>query len=199
MARSNIKQTAVIVALMLCLARVVFAQTPGQQVQETIHRVTAIIGSSSSAEPDRLDEIKRLLLPRFDWPEMAKRSLGKHWPKVPERQNEFISAFTEFVSNAYLGTISGYKDERIVFAGERREQNLAEVDTKLMPNKGDPMPVNYRLHLVQGEWKIYDVVIADISLINNYRSQFNRILAKASFDDLVKQLRDKDSRGASYS
>lgn len=197
MARRNIKQTAVIVALMLCLARVVFAQTPGQQVQETIHRVTAIIGSSSSAEPDRLDEIKRLLLPRFDWPEMAKRSLGKHWPKVPERQNEFISAFTEFVSNAYLGTISGYKDERIVFAGERREQNLAEVDTKLMPNKGDPMPVNYRLHLVQGEWKIYDVVIADISLINNYRSQFNRILAKASFDDLVKQLRDKDSRGAS--
>ena len=197
MSRRNVKQTAVGVALILCLGRVVFAQTPGQQVQETIHRVTAIFGSSSGAEPERLDEIKRLLLPRFDWPEMAKRSLGKHWPKVPERQNEFISAFTEFVGSAYLGTLSGYKDERIIFAGERREQNLAEVETKLVPNKGDPMPVNYRLHLVQGEWKIYDVVIADISLINNYRSQFNRILAKGSFDDLVKQLRDQDSRGAS--
>jgi phospholipid transport system substrate-binding protein len=197
MALRNVKQTAVVVALMLCLARVVSAQTPGQQVQETIQRVTAIIGSSPTAEPERLEEIKRLLLPRFDWPEMAKRSLGKHWPKVPERQNEFVSAFTEFVGNAYLGTISGYKDERIIFAGERREQNLVEVETKLVPNKGEPMPVNYRLHLVQGEWKIYDVVIADISLINNYRSQFNRILAKGSFDDLVKQLRDRDSRGAS--
>ena len=197
MSRRNVKQTAVVVALILCLGRVVFAQTPGQPVQETSHRVTAIFGSSSGAEPESLDEINRLLLPRFDWPEMAKRSLGKHWPKVPERQNEFISAFTEFVGSAYLGTISGYKDERIIFAGERREQNLAEVETKLVPNKGDPMPVNYRLHLVQGEWKIYDVVIADISLINNYRSQFNRILAKGSFDDLVKQLRDQDSRGAS--
>lgn len=196
MARPNLKQTLIVVALMLCLASPGFAQTPGQQVQETIQRVTAIIGSPPGAEPEQLDELKRLLLPRFDWPEMAKRSLGKHWPKVPERQNEFVSAFTEFVGNAYLGTIGGYKNEKIIFAGERRDHNMAEVETKLVPNKGDPMPVNYRLHLVQGEWKIYDVVIADISLISNYRSQFNRILAKGSFDDLVKQLRDKDSNGS---
>jgi phospholipid transport system substrate-binding protein len=185
----------VFATLVFGAAPAAWAQTPGQQVQETIHKVTAIINSSASADADRLNEVKRLLLPRFDWAEMARRSLGKHWPRIPERQHEFVSAFTDFVGNAYLGTIAGYKDEKIVFGGERREQNLAEVETKLVPNKGDPMAVNYRLHLVQGEWKIYDVVIADISLINNYRSQFNRILARSSFDDLLRQLRDKDSNG----
>jgi phospholipid transport system substrate-binding protein len=186
-------RTLVVVALALCVARVALAQTPGQQVQETIQRITAIVNSPSSDQWERRDEVKRLLLPRFDWPEMARRTLGKNWPKVPERQNEFVSAFTEFLANAYLGTIGGYKDEKIIYAGERREQNLAEVLTKLIPNKGEPMSVNYRLHLVQGDWKIYDVVIADISLVNNYRSQFNRVLAKSSFDELVKQLREKDS------
>jgi phospholipid transport system substrate-binding protein len=188
------RQTLAVAALVLCLARVGLAQTPGQQVQETIQRVTALINSPSMGGSERRDEVKRLLLPRFDWPEMAKRALGKHWPRVPERQNEFVSAFTEFVGNAYLGTIGGYKDEKIIFSGERRDQNLVEVETKLVPNKGEPMPVNYRLHVVQGEWKIYDVVIADISLVNNYRSQFNRVLARSSFDDLLKQLKDRDSK-----
>jgi phospholipid transport system substrate-binding protein len=194
MALVKTKQILAAAALALCMARVVLAQTPGQQVQETIQRITAIVSSPSGGESERRDEVKRLLLPRFDWPEMAKRTLGKHWPKIPERQHEFVSAFTEFVGNAYLGTIGGYKDEKIIFAGERRDQNLAEVETKLMPNKGEPMSVNYRLHLVQGDWKIYDVVIADISLVNNYRSQFNRILARSTFDDLLRQLRDKDSK-----
>lgn len=194
MALLKTRQMLVVAVLVLCVARVVLAQTPGQQVQETIQRITAIVSSLSAGESERRDEVKRLLLPRFDWAEMAKRSLGKHWPRATERQNEFVSAFTEFVGNAYLGTIGGYKDEKIIFAGERRDKNLAEVDTKLVPNKGEPMSVNYRLHLVQGEWKIYDVVIADISIVNNYRSQFNRILAKSSFDDLLKQLRERDSK-----
>jgi phospholipid transport system substrate-binding protein len=197
MALVKSRQFLVIVVVVLCVARVVLAQTPGQQVQDTIRRITAIVSSSSGDEPEGRDAVKRLLLPRFDWPEMAKRTLGKHWPRVPERQNEFVLAFTEFLGNAYLGTIGGYKDEKIIFAGERREQNLAEVETKLVPNRGDPMSVNYRLHLVQGEWKIYDVVIADISLVNNYRSQFYRILAKSSFDDLLKQLRERDAKDRS--
>jgi phospholipid transport system substrate-binding protein len=194
MALIKTKQALTVAALLLCVGRVALAQTPGQQVQETIQRITAIVSSPSSVESERRDEVKRLLLPRFDWLEMAKRSLGKHWPRIPERQNEFVSAFTEFVGDAYLGTIGGYKDEKIIFSGERRDQNLAEVDTKLVPNKGEPMSVNYRLHLVQGDWKIYDVVIADISLVNNYRSQFNRILARSTFDDLLRQLRERDSK-----
>jgi phospholipid transport system substrate-binding protein len=194
MSRHTLKGT-LLLALTLSFGGPVSAQTPSQQVQDTIQKVTAIISSSDAPTERRLEEVKRVLLPRFDWAEMARRSLGKHWPKVAERQNEFVAAFTDFVGNSYLGTIAGYKDETIIFAGERREHNLAEVATKLVPNRGELLPVNYRLHLVGGEWKIYDVVIADISLINNYRSQFNRILARGSFEDLVRQLREKEFKG----
>jgi phospholipid transport system substrate-binding protein len=66
--------------------------------------------------------------------------------------------------------------------------------TKIVPTKGEPTAINYRLHRVDDEWKVYDVVVEDISLVVNFRSQFNRILAKGSFDDLLKQLREKETR-----
>ena len=170
------------------------AQTPGQQVQETIQRVTAIVGSSTGGESERRDAVKRLLSPCFDWNEMARQTLGKNWPSAPAKQDEFVVTFTEFVGNAYIGQIGSYKDEKIIYLGERRESNRAQVDTKVVPTKGDPLLVNYKLHQVDGEWKIFDVVIADISLVQNYRSQFNRILARSSFDDLLRQLREKESK-----
>jgi phospholipid transport system substrate-binding protein len=170
------------------------AQTPGEQVQETIQRVTAIVGSSASGDSARRDAVKRLLTPRFDWNEMARQTLGKHWPSAPAKQDEFIAAFTEFVGNAYVGQIGSYKDEKIIYLGERRESNRAQVDTKVVPTKGDPLSVSYKLHQVSGDWKIYDVVIEDISLVHNYRSQFNRVLAKSSLDELLRQLREKDSK-----
>jgi phospholipid transport system substrate-binding protein len=170
------------------------AQTPGQQVQETIQRVTAIVGSFTGGESERRDAVKRLLSPCFDWNEMARQTLGKNWPSAPAKQDEFVVTFTEFVGNAYIGQIGSYKDEKIIYLGERRESNRAQVDTKVVPAKGDPLLVNYKLHQVDGEWKIFDVVIADISLVQNYRSQFNRILARSSFDDLLRQLREKESK-----
>jgi phospholipid transport system substrate-binding protein len=173
------------------------AQTPGEQVQETIQRVTAIVGSSAGGDAARRDAIKRLLTPRFDWNEMARQALGKHWPSAHEKQNEFIATFTEFVGNGYIGQIGSYKDEKIIYLGERRESNRAQVDTKVVPTKGDPLSVNYKLHQVSGEWKIYDVVIEDISLVHNYRSQFNRVLAKSSLDELLRQLKEKDSKDRS--
>jgi len=185
---------AVLAQLFLAMGARAVAQTPGQQVQETIQQVTAIVGAPAGDASGRRDAVKRLLAPRFDWNEMARQTLGKHWPSAPAKQDEFVVTFTEFMGNSYIGQIGAYKDEKIIYLGERRETNRAQVDTKLVPAKGDPLSVNYKLHQVDGEWKIYDVVIADISLVNNYRSQFNRILAKSSFDDLLKQLREKDAK-----
>jgi len=185
---------AVLAQLFLAMGARAVAQTPGQQVQETIQQVTAIVGAPAGEASERRDAVKRLLAPCFDWNEMARQTLGKHWPSAPAKQDEFVVTFTEFMGNSYIGQIGAYKDEKIIYLGEQRDNNRAQVDTKLVPAKGDPLSVNYKLHQVDGEWKIYDVVIADISLVNNYRSQFNRILAKSSFDDLLKQLREKDSK-----
>jgi len=195
MALARIVKIMGVPAFALCLmAGVALGQSPGEQVRETIQRITAIVASPMIGESERRAAVKRLLLPRFDWNEMARRSLGKHWPSAPARQHEFVATFTEFVGNSYIGQIGSYREEKIVYVGERQDNNMAQVDTRLVPAKGDPLSLNYKLHQVDGEWKIYDVVIADISLVNNYRSQFNRILAKSSFDDLLKQLKDKESK-----
>ena len=172
----------------------VFATTPMEQIRETLQQVmTVVSGPSNGDHQEQKDLLQKALMPRFDWDEMAKRVLGRHWDSVGNRQDEFVAAFAEFLGNSYMGKIGSYKDEKVLFVGERTENNRAQVDTKIVPSKGESTSVSYRLHRVQGEWKIYDVVVEDISIVSNYRSQFERILAKGSFDDLLKRLRDKDS------
>ena len=174
---------------------VAFAETPMEQVKKTVGRVVEILqepGSNGEARKvERKQMVRQILLPRFDFAEMAKRSLGNHWRGQNGRQEEFVSVFTDFVENSYMSTLESYKGEKIVYLRERVNQNLAQVDTQVAPRKGEPISVNYRLHLVGGEWKVYDVVIENISLVNNFRSQFGRILASSSFDELLKKLREK--------
>jgi phospholipid transport system substrate-binding protein len=171
----------------------VVASSPTEQIQETIRQVMNVANSSAAgSETGRKQALRDSLMPRFDWAEMAKRALGKHWDGVSTRQGEFINAFADFLGNSYVGKIGGYKDEKILYLQETVTDNVAEVKTRIVPTKGDPTSVNYHLHQVQGDWKIFDVVVEDISLVVNYRSQFSRILAKGSFDDLLRELREKE-------
>jgi phospholipid transport system substrate-binding protein len=169
------------------------ANSPTQQIQETIQQVLTIVNNSTAgSESARKQALRESLIPRFDWAEMAKQALGKHWDSVSARHSEFIAAFADFLGNSYIGKIGSHKDEKILFVQETVTNNIAEVKTKIVTTNGEPTSVNYQLHQVQGEWKIFDVVVEDISLVVNYRSQFNRILAKGSFDDLLRQLKEKE-------
>ena len=170
-----------------------FANTPTEEIQHTIEQVKNVVNDLASSDQQRKDMLRKALMPRFDWPEMAKQALGRHWTSTAGREREFVSAFADFLGNAYIGQIGAYRDEKILFVQESIEGNRAQVKTKIVSKKGEPTSVDYRLHRVEGEWKIYDVVVEDISIVVNYRSQFNRILAKGSLDDLLKQLREKDS------
>lgn len=187
-----------VVALSLFLISVhhdALANTPTQHIEETIQRVVTIVSDPAGpGEAERRELLREALLPRFDFVEMAKRALGKHWSNVSERQQEFVAVFAEFLGNLYVGKIVAYKDEKIIFVREWMDSGQAQVDTQVVPSKGGPLSVNYRLHQVQGEWKIYDVVVEQVSLINNYRSQFNRILTAGSLDDLLKLLKEKGSQ-----
>jgi phospholipid transport system substrate-binding protein len=169
------------------------AETPTQHIQQTLQQVISVVSASpGSADGERRKALREVLVPRFDFLEMAKRSLGKHWNNVPSRQEEFVAAFTDFLGYSDVGKISSYKDEKVLFVGESMDKELAEVDTKVVPTQGDPLSINYRLHRVGGEWRIYDVVVENISLVKNYHSQFNRIITRASFDDLMKRLKEKE-------
>jgi phospholipid transport system substrate-binding protein len=171
------------------------AGTPAEQIQETIQRVVTIVSDGATrSQAERREQLREALLPRFDFAEMAKRALGKHWQNVPERQQEFVAAFADFLGNSYVGKIVSYKDEKIIFVRESIDKDNAQVDTQVIPVKGEPFPVVYRLHRPQGDWKIYDVVVDNISIVTNYRSQFNRILTSGSFDDLMKLLHEKGSK-----
>jgi phospholipid transport system substrate-binding protein len=196
---NRLLRSMVISLAIFCLdtADIAYAEQPLEQVKKTVARVADLLqqpgANSSGRKVETAETIRQLLLPRFDFGEMAKRSLGSHWQKLDGRQKEFVSAFTNFVENSYMNTLESYKGEKIVYLRERVEQNFAEVNTQIVPAKGEPISVDYRLHLVEGEWKIYDVVVDHVSLVNNYRSQFSRILANASFDELLKKLREKGS------
>ena len=172
----------------------VFAITPAEQLQGTIQQVLSVVKNPANSDEQRRELVRETLMPMFDWVEMAKQTLGKSWAIAAGRENEFVAAFTNFLGNSYVGTIGSYKDEKILFIQESIENNQAQVNTKIVPAKGEAMSVNYRMHRIQGEWKVYDVVVEDISLVVNYRSQFSRILAKGSFDDLLKQMREKELR-----
>ena len=172
----------------------VSANSPTDQIQQTIQQVANVVADTTNGDDRRKELLRETLLPRFDWWEMSKLALGKNWIQASGRENEFVSAFAEFLGNAYIGQIGSYRREKVLFVQEFIENNRAQVKTKIVSDKGEPTSVNYRLHWIESEWKIYDVIVEDISIVNNYRSQFNRILAKGSLEDLIKQLKEKELR-----
>jgi len=92
--------------------------------------------------------------------------------------------------------LEGYDGEKVIIAGEKQDKDFAEVDTKVVTKKGEEIGINYKLLQSGGDWKIYDVVVEHISLVNNYRSQFNRVIAQSSFDELMRKMKDKRFDGA---
>jgi phospholipid transport system substrate-binding protein len=139
-------------------------------------------------------QLRRLLCPCFDFVEMAKQSLGIHWRRrTPEEQQKFVEMFTDLLGQCYLQKLESYNGEKILYALNIQEQGYGEVDTKILATTGEEVSVVYKLHLVNGEWKIYDIVIDSMSVISNYRSQFHRTIATASYDELIRILQGKQT------
>jgi phospholipid transport system substrate-binding protein len=177
----------------------VAAGVPGDQVRQTTDKLLAILKDpqlkGESKKNERRDKLKELIYQRFDFTEMAKRSLGSEWPRrSPEEQKEFVKLFTDLLERAYLDQLESYSGEKIQYLKEREDDNYAQVETKIIDKKGQEFSVNYRLHNRNGDWKVYDVVIEEISLVNNYRAQFKRALAKSPYENLVNRMKEKTFR-----
>ena len=170
------------------------AGVPEVQVRATIDRVLAIVKDPQlkSRESERRQQLKEALHQRFDFTDMAKRSLGPDWRRLsPAQQQEFVKHFTDLLEQAYLDRIEAYANEKIEYLKERQDNEFAEVDTKIIDQKGREFSLDYRLHKVNGDWKVYDVLVDDVSLVNNYRAQFTRVLAKSSVDELLQRMKEK--------
>ena len=175
------------------------AGAPSEQIQGAIEKVVATLKDPAlkSNRKERLDQLRQVIYPKFDFAEMAKRSLGSHWQKRnADEQREFVKLFTDLIENAYLDNLEAYDGEKVAITGEKQDKEFAEVNSKIATKKGEEFAINYKLHLAGSAWKIYDVVIENVSLVNNYRSQFNRVIAQSSFEDLFRRMKDKQFEAA---
>ena len=147
---------------------------------------------SQGKREERIDRLREVVNPLFDFEEMAKRALGRHWrQRTPAEQEEFVKLFRDFLEKIYSDRIDLYNGERVVFGRETIEQDFAQVESVLLNAKNEELSVVYRLRRINGKWKVYDAVVENISIVNNYRSQFDRVITSASYQELVKRLRDK--------
>lgn len=174
------------------------AGSPMEQVRATVDRVLAIARTPNGKSKSQIDaqraQLVEVISPRFDFSEMAKRSLGRHWAgRTLEEQREFVKVFAVLMGKSYADHIESYTTQKVLYIREKRDRNYAQVDTKIVAETGSPWSINYRLHSVDTEWKIYDLVIEDISVVGNYRSQFDRIIARSSFAELVRTMKEKQS------
>ena len=173
------------------------AGLPTDQIKATVDKALTVLRDPRFKPPakqtERREQLKLVLFSRFNFTEMAKRSLGPNWSRrTPQEQEEFVRLFTEVLERAYAEIIESYSEEKILYLAEKVDGTYADVNSKVVTARGEEYSINYRAHLVGNEWKVYDVVAENISLVNNYRSQFNRVITKSSYEELVRRLKDKN-------
>jgi phospholipid transport system substrate-binding protein len=167
-------------------------------IRSTVEQVTAVLQDPVYQHPDRRQErfqrVRELVLPHFDSRELAKRALGLHWrDRTEEERQEFTRLVIDLVESSYRRTLERYTSAvQIVYDQEHIEEPFAEVDTHLRsPTQLEPIAITYRLHKVGDQWLIYDMVIANVSLVRNYRTQFERILSTSSYAELIRSIERK--------
>ncbi len=169
---------------------------PGKIVVETIDRGIKILEDPELQSLDRLEERKQklwaILTPVFDFKETAKRALGHHWKARSEKERgKFIPLFTEVLRDIYLGKTDTYSGAKFAYVREISKGNRGKVRTNFITDEQKTVIVDFSMQNTTGTWKVYDITIEGVSIVGNYRSQFNTILAKSSFDELMEKLTKK--------
>lgn len=184
-----------VVILCVWCTTVSAAETPTQAVKETIDQVISVLEDKALKDParsaERREKLQVIIGQRFDYEEMAKRTLAAKWKKISaDERKEFVELFQQFLTRSYVGNVDGYSGEQVEFLKERLKGKFAEVQTKVVSPKVK-IPLDYRLLKKNERWGVYDVVIDGVSLTKNYRGQFSRIIKSSSFDGLLEKLRSK--------
>ena len=185
-----------LVVSILLLSAAAHAGLATDQIKATVDKALVVLRDPKlkpvAKTKERREQLKQILFARFDFTEMAKRSLGANWRRrTPQEQEEFVRLFTSVLERAYADIIESYSEGKIDYINERIDAEYADVNSKILTEKGQEYTINYKAHLVGSEWKVYDVVAENISLVNNYRSQFTRVISKDSYEELVRRLKDK--------
>lgn len=186
-----------ILLIVLAVGGTAFAQgSPTDTVKKTVDEVVRIVADKEMKNPQnekkRRQELKKAIGAVFDYGEMAQRSMARHWrDRSAAEKKEFTSLFETLLENSYADKIESYNQEKIVYLNERIDGEYAEVKSKVVTAKRDEYSLDYRLMKKGGKWMAYDVVIEGVSLVSNYRGQFNKIITNDGYPALVKKLKAK--------
>ena len=165
-------------------------------VKKTIDAMLEVLGSEEWKKEDQKAErralLKEIIGKKFSYYEMSRKALAGHWKdRTPEEKKEFVETFGKLLESSYAKKIESFDGEKISYGEEKVRNNVALVKTKIEKNNDEPVQVNYKLVKTENDWMIYDFVIEGVSLIRNYRSQFNRIIHKSSFQELILKMNKK--------
>jgi phospholipid transport system substrate-binding protein len=196
MRKESLLRIALMMTLALTWAFPVWAGVPTDEVRETTDKIIAIVSDPALKDPGhealRRERIRKAVDELCDWEEMSRRSLGRHWAQRSEQEKkEFVQLFGQLLERTYIDKVEGYSGEKVNYTGERTDGDYGEVDVKIMTKQNTEIPVVYKLRSKDHQWWVYDIIIEGVSLVNNYRTQFNEILGKSSFEGLVKRLKEK--------
>lgn len=185
-----------IAAVLLGLAAVAWAGPPTDTLREYTEAVQKVLEDPDLKTEDRRHErrsaVRKLAAEAFDVQETARRALGPHWQRrTPAEREEFVQLFADLLERTYIAKVDLYGGERLRFTDERVDGDLAVVRARVTTRQGTEVPIEGRMHKRGDRWLIYDVAIENISLIANYRAQFDRIIRTSSYTDLIKRLRDR--------
>jgi phospholipid transport system substrate-binding protein len=165
-----------------------------EDVKKTVDEVVRIVSDKEMKKNDhkRRQVLKKSISVIFDYNEMAKRSMGKHWnQRSAAEKKQFSELFASLLENSYASKIESYNNEKIVYLKETVDADHAEVKSKVVTAKRDEFSLDYRMIEQNGKWMVYDVVIEGVSLVSNYRTQFNKIITSNGYPELVKKLQTK--------
>src|SRR5881409_1776031 len=184
------------VALVLALVSAVYAGAPTETLKQTVDQVVKILADPALRDKpeQRRAKVRKIAEDIFDYPDTARRALGPHWnARTPEQRQEFVKLFSEILDRSYGSKIELYQGERVQYVGETIDGSEATVKTMIVTKAGTEVPVDYRLHRKDGRWLVYDVIIEGMSLVANYRTQFNKIVQTEGYERLVLRLRAKET------
>ena len=192
-------RSAVTLSILLA-ASAVQAGPATDQLRNRVDRILQVLSDPEMAKDSRTAErrsaLRRIAGEVFDFNEISRRSLGRYWqPRTPAEREEFVRLFADLLERAYVSKLELYSGEKIEYPGEMPDGDVTTVRTRIITKQGTPVPVDYRMFQQGGQWRAYDALIEGVSLVANYRSQFNSVIQRTSYEDLVKTLRTKAQEG----
>jgi phospholipid transport system substrate-binding protein len=166
------------------------------QVRGSIDRVLQILADpelkKEARTADRRSAIRSVAGEIFDFTEISQRSLARHWAvRTPAEKQEFVRLFGDLLEYSYITKIEMYSGEKIQYTGEAPDGDQAVVKTRIVTKQGVEIPVDYRMFVKDNRWRAYDVNIEGVSLVANYRTQFNTVITRGGYPDLVAKLKAK--------